>query len=228
MYDILQLNDMLVPELLDIAEQLKISGSKKLEKQDLIYKILDKQAVQASEVKSDSADDKQPKRKRIIKASTANGSEEAIVESVEEKPKKAEVKKESRKKEEKPAPAPAPVEKVAVLKKTVRKKEEEQQDAAPAPAQAPAPKSLPVRNQPPPPVHNRQEQQNNNNPGNNQDDRQNDDQDDDRDDDQDNENDQDQDQQGQDGNMQDGGEQFTEGNRSGDAQAGRLYPQRRN
>jgi len=29
MYDILQLNDMLVPELLDIAEQLKISGAKK-------------------------------------------------------------------------------------------------------------------------------------------------------------------------------------------------------
>ena len=230
MYDILQLNDMLVPELLDIAEQLKITGSKKLEKQDLIYKILDKQAVQASEVKSDNADDK-PKRKRIIKASTANGSEEAIVESVEEKPKKPEVKKESRKKEEKPAPAPAPapVEKPVVLKKNVRKKEEEQQDAAPAPAQAPAPKSLPVRNHPQPPVHNRQEQSGNN-PGNNQDDRQNEDVDDDRDDDQDqdNENDQDQEQQGQDGNMQDGGDHFTEGNRSGDGQAGRLYPQRRN
>ena len=30
MYDILQLNDMLVPELLDIAEQLKIPNAKKL------------------------------------------------------------------------------------------------------------------------------------------------------------------------------------------------------
>ena len=64
MYDILQLNDMLVPELLDIAEQLKITGAKKLDKQELIYKILDKQAVVASEAKGDSADDK-PKRKRI-------------------------------------------------------------------------------------------------------------------------------------------------------------------
>ena len=45
MYDILQLNDMLVPELLDIAEQLKIPNSKKLGKQELIYKILDKQAI---------------------------------------------------------------------------------------------------------------------------------------------------------------------------------------
>lgn len=49
MYDILQLNDMLVPELLDIAEQLQITNAKKLNKQDLIYKILDNQAISASE-----------------------------------------------------------------------------------------------------------------------------------------------------------------------------------
>jgi len=45
MYDILQLNDMLVPELLDIAEQQSISNANTLEKKELIYKILDKQAV---------------------------------------------------------------------------------------------------------------------------------------------------------------------------------------
>jgi transcription termination factor Rho len=49
MYDILQLNDMLVPELLDIAEDLKIDNPKKLDKQGLIYKILDKQAVMSSQ-----------------------------------------------------------------------------------------------------------------------------------------------------------------------------------
>jgi transcription termination factor Rho len=74
MYDILQLNDMLVPELLDIAEQLKIPNPKKLDKQGLIYKILDKQAVLASDEKS-AADDK-GKRKRIIKTTTANATEE--------------------------------------------------------------------------------------------------------------------------------------------------------
>ena len=79
MYDILQLNDMLVPELLDIAEDLKIENAKKLGKQDLIYKILDKQAVMSSEQKSDGAP-KQRQRKRIVKASTANSTEEAIVE----------------------------------------------------------------------------------------------------------------------------------------------------
>ena len=45
MYDILQLNEMLVPELKEIAEQLELKSYKRLSKQDLIYKILDHQAV---------------------------------------------------------------------------------------------------------------------------------------------------------------------------------------
>ncbi len=80
MYDILQLNDMLVPELLDIAEQLKIPNAKKLNKQDLIYKVLDKQAVTGNETKGQPQEDK-GKRKRIIKTTTANSTEEAVVES---------------------------------------------------------------------------------------------------------------------------------------------------
>ena len=99
MYDILQLNDMLVPELLDIAEQLKITGAKKLDKQELIYKILDKQAVMASETKT-GGDDK--KRKRIVKTSTANTQEDAEVVS-ENKPAKVPHKK---KKEEEVAEKP--------------------------------------------------------------------------------------------------------------------------
>jgi len=79
MYDILQLNDMLVPELLDIAEQLKIPNAKKLSKQDLVYKILDGQAIKASEKKAGDGEDKH-KRKRIIKTSTSLSTEEAIVE----------------------------------------------------------------------------------------------------------------------------------------------------
>ena len=84
MYDILQLNDMLVPELLDIAEQLKIANAKKLDKQELIYKILDSQAIAGSKGATASPDGK---RKRIIKTTTGTGSEEAVVESGgEEKP----------------------------------------------------------------------------------------------------------------------------------------------
>ena len=78
MYDILQLNDMLVPELLDIAEQLNIPNAKKLDKQGLIYKILDGQAIAGS--KGAAHPDEKGKRKRIIKATTSNSTEEAVVE----------------------------------------------------------------------------------------------------------------------------------------------------
>src|SRR4026209_1870897 len=79
MYDILQLNDMLVPELLDIAEELKIPNAKKLSKQDLVYKILDGQAI-ANAKAHPPADKLKGKRKRIIKTSTGLTTEEAIVE----------------------------------------------------------------------------------------------------------------------------------------------------
>src|SRR5579871_1375214 len=114
MYDIIQLNDMLVPELLDIAEQLKISGAKKLDKKDLVYKILDKQAVVASETKDDAADGKS-KRKRIIKTATANNNEEAIVESGDTEHKKPEPKKDIRKKDDR-----------LNIKKPKRREEEEE------------------------------------------------------------------------------------------------------
>ena len=71
MYDILQLNEMLVPELVDIAEQLTINNAKKLGKQDLVYKILDKQAVVASENAKNEPEvpdeDKKPRRRKMIK-----------------------------------------------------------------------------------------------------------------------------------------------------------------
>jgi transcription termination factor Rho len=94
MYDIIQLNDMLVPELLDIAEQLKIANAKKLNKQDLVYKILDKQAViESADKTSDGADDK-PKRKRIVKTTTGNTTEEAVVESEPSKDRKKALREE--------------------------------------------------------------------------------------------------------------------------------------
>ena len=44
MYDIAQLQKMLVSELKTLAQELKIKGFSKLPKQDLIFKILDEQA----------------------------------------------------------------------------------------------------------------------------------------------------------------------------------------
>src|SRR5215813_7077288 len=101
MYDILQLNDMLVPELLDIAEQLKIPNAKKLDKQELIYKILDSQAIAGAKGGAKEKEDKS-KRKRIVKATTGNTTEEAIVESNDTNNKKPFVKKPQVKKEDRP------------------------------------------------------------------------------------------------------------------------------
>ena len=78
MYDILQLNDMLVPELRDLAEQLEISNYKKLNKQDLIYKILDQQAVKAEPSKGKA------KAAKGTSAPKPTGDDVAVIE--EDKP----------------------------------------------------------------------------------------------------------------------------------------------
>lgn len=49
MYDILELSKMLLPELREIAKELKIKRAETLKKQDLVYKILDQQAIEATE-----------------------------------------------------------------------------------------------------------------------------------------------------------------------------------
>jgi transcription termination factor Rho len=56
MYDILELNKKLVSELREIAKELKIKKAESLRKQDLIYKILDQQAITATESKKPEKD----------------------------------------------------------------------------------------------------------------------------------------------------------------------------
>ena len=60
MHDILELSEMLVPELREIAKQLKIKRAELLKKQDLIYKILDQQAIDAAEARKTSRPDGPP------------------------------------------------------------------------------------------------------------------------------------------------------------------------
>ena len=52
MYDILELNKKLLAELRDVAKDLNIKRVESYRKQDLIYKILDQQAIVASETKA--------------------------------------------------------------------------------------------------------------------------------------------------------------------------------
>ena len=52
MYDILELSKKLLPELREIARELDIKRAESLKKQDLVYKILDQQAIEATEKKN--------------------------------------------------------------------------------------------------------------------------------------------------------------------------------
>ena len=99
-YDILQLNDMLKSELLDLAAQLNINNASALEKQDLIYKILDKQAVTNSNTEVTETTSKKPKTKKVttVKATTGNIVEEAEVVEPSEKENAPENKEEQSKK----------------------------------------------------------------------------------------------------------------------------------
>ena len=84
MYNISQLNEMLVPELKDIADQLNIPNKNISDKQALIFKILDVQGLSetANDSSKPSATEK-PRRKRIIKGSAPLAPEEAAAPKTE-------------------------------------------------------------------------------------------------------------------------------------------------
>ena len=93
-FDILQLNDMIVPELLDIAKKLDIKDAAGTDKQALIYKILDAQAVlpsvkmkkgPAPKPAKEEAADKTTKAKKAP-AKKADAKVSATAEAIIEKP----------------------------------------------------------------------------------------------------------------------------------------------
>ena len=122
MYDILQLNDLLLPVLQDIAQGLKITGFKKLDKQALIYKILDSQAVSEASAKDDGKKKPAVKGRKPVTVKTSNGTEEAEVMSEE-------------------APAEAPMQKARPIKKANPRPERPEKTEAPAVVQTAAPEN---------------------------------------------------------------------------------------
>ncbi len=156
MYDILQLNDMLVPELRDLAETLGLKSYKKLSKQDLIYKILDEQAL-SSDAKAAEPAKKAPaeKPKRERKPRSPKAKED------KPEPKKEKPKAESKtvKAESKPARKASPAKEQAAEKpqraRRSRKTETDQVKETPAettdttpPAKAPEKKEAPEKREP--------------------------------------------------------------------------------
>lgn len=93
-YDIIQLNDMLVPELMDIANELNIKDTKSLDKQKLIYKILDQQAL------NEGGEDKKPAPKKTTRARKPK--KEATADNAEDNNKEAEEKEKKPRRTRKP------------------------------------------------------------------------------------------------------------------------------
>src|SRR6056297_192751 len=127
MYDILELNKKLVSELKEIAADLKIKKIESLRKQDLIYKILDQQAIKASEEKQSQPEEKEKKA----------SSKRPRVRRVEKVSAKQEKKQEQEKQEQEPQSKPAEPEKPkAKRKQRVEKPEKAQAETKPEKVQA--------------------------------------------------------------------------------------------
>ena len=92
MYDIIELSRKLLPDLREIAKELDIKKIESFKKQDLIYKILDTQAILASEKKTDDKKLKSPrdiapkKEESSVFKLFSRKKEEKPAENTEEKP----------------------------------------------------------------------------------------------------------------------------------------------
>ncbi len=115
MYNNSNLNDLLVPELQDIANELKISDNNKLNKQDLIEQILQKQNNMTAEKSSPGPE--KPKRKRMVKTSEANTETSPVQEEVVKTETPAAVEAEPVKKVSPPAKIKKPEVKKEIPKK---------------------------------------------------------------------------------------------------------------
>ena len=72
MYTMDELNDKLLSELKNITEELGIKGASKLSKQDLIYKILDEQAISKPKKSSTKKDKPEPKSSSKAKSNESS------------------------------------------------------------------------------------------------------------------------------------------------------------
>jgi transcription termination factor Rho len=89
MYDILELNKKLVPELKEIAKELKIKRIDSYKKQDLIYKILDTQAVLEAEKKGNKNAPKEQKEEKGGLLGFIKKPQESPAQKEDEEPKRS-------------------------------------------------------------------------------------------------------------------------------------------
>jgi transcription termination factor Rho len=163
MYDIIELNKKLVGELRDIAKELDIQKTEKLKKEDLVYQILDQQAINppkkevAEPVKkripvgSSNGATSKPKRKRLPsndKPDLFNGPAKTQQDRPENKPQPVAHKPQPQKNIAKPAtPTPQNTAPSNIEKPVARETEKSNQPPTSAPTPRPKSAERPERNE---------------------------------------------------------------------------------
>ena len=129
-YDILQLNDMLIPELVDVADNLKIQNVSSLDKQSLINKILEGQAAGTAD-EPKKARGRKPKEKAAAPAPAETKAVEAKTEVPEAGDEPGDKKRRQRKPKEEMGPKPTVFE--PIQRPEPYKKEQPAAEHKPAP-----------------------------------------------------------------------------------------------
>ena len=126
MYDILELNKKLLPELKEIAKELDIKKAEALKKQDLIYRILDQQAINASLEDKSKGKERKPEVKKERPEKIIQKPAEKFTPKPTEKPAQAERPSQPEKSIEKPVetkePQPTPTERFDNSEKSKRQR----------------------------------------------------------------------------------------------------------
>ena len=137
MYNLQDLNAASPEELLEIAKTFDIKKADKMAQQDLIFTILDEQAINRAKESASKSEAKKPKTKAKKKTAEPKSDDKAEATAVKTAAKKTETKKNSKKKEAEPATETAqaeepkeekPAAKKTAAKRTAKKKEAEPTD----------------------------------------------------------------------------------------------------
>ena len=136
MYNLQDLNAASPEELLEIAKTFDIKKADKMAQQDLIFTILDEQAINRAKESASKSEAKKPKTKAKKKTAEPKSDDNAEATAVKTAAKKAEPKKNSKKKEAESAAETAqaeePKEEKPAAKKTTAKRTSKKKEAEPA------------------------------------------------------------------------------------------------
>ena len=136
MYNLQDLNAASPEELLEIAKTFDIKKADKMAQQDLIFTILDEQAINRAKESASKSEAKKTKTKAKKKTAEPKSDDNAEATAVKTAAKKAEPKKNSKKKEAEPAAetaqAEGPKEEKPTAKKTTAKRTSKKKEAEPA------------------------------------------------------------------------------------------------